>query len=247
MTTDKTSVDAQIERLIQIESHVHYGEPPPPGVQPFVIIGRDSSVMISAPHGTRTYRNSDDEKWHEEDEFTAGMALLLAERCGVSAIANVWRDDAHDPNYHGECQYKESLKRIVLGKNVRFVLDLHGARQDNEKLGNALVDLGTRKDKQSLEAKHRDTFETQLRACFGEEAVSFDRFAASKPETVTGYCQSTLGIQAVQIEMKPSVRVPVRRTDASAFAKLGAYSAPPGDVWKMLGVLADFIRYLKSQ
>lgn len=247
MSTDKASVDAQIERLIQIESHVHYGEPPPPDVQPFVVIEHDSPVLVSAPHGTRTYRNTAGEKWHEEDEFTAGIALLLAERCGSSAIANVWRDDAYDPNFHGECQYKESLKRIVSAKNVRFVLDLHGAREDSDKLGAALVDLGTRKDKHSLEVKHRDALATKLRSCFGEQAVSFDGFPAGKMETITGYCQATLRIQAVQIEMKPSVRVPIRRTDASVFAKLGAYSAPPGNVWKMLGVLADFVRYLQNQ
>lgn len=247
MNTDKASVDAQIERLIQIESHVHYGEPPPPDVQPFVFIERDSPVLISAPHGTRTFRDGGGEKWHEEDEFTAGMALLLAEQCGISAIANIWRDDAHDPNYHGECQYKESLKRIVSTKNVRFVLDLHGAREGSDKLGAALVDIGTRKGKHSLEVKHRDILATQLRASFGDQAVSFDGFPAENPATITGYCQATLKIQSVQIEMKPSVRVPVRRTDASVYAKLGGYSAPPGNVWKMLGVLADFVRYLQGQ
>jgi hypothetical protein len=247
MSTDKASVDAQIERLIQIESHVHYGEPPPPDVPPFVFIEHDSSVLVSAPHGTRTFRNNTAEKWHEEDEFTASMALLLAEQCGVSAIANIWRDDAHDPNFNGECKYKEILKRIVSAKNVRFVLDLHGAREDSDKLGAALVDLGTRKDNHSLEVKHRDVLATKLRTNFGDQAVSFDGFPADKLETITGYCQATLRIQAVQIEMKPSVRVPVRRTDASVYAKLGAYSAPPGNVWKVLGVLADFVRYLQSQ
>ena len=81
MSADKASADALIERLIQAESHLHYGEAPPPGVEPFVVIERDSPVLVSAPHGTRTYRNSADEKWHEEDEFTAGIRLLLG-TCG---------------------------------------------------------------------------------------------------------------------------------------------------------------------
>ena len=249
MNTDKTSTDALIDRLVQIESHVHYSESPPPDVEPFVCIARDSSVLISAPHGTRTFRNSAKEAWHEEDEYTAGMALLLAEQCAVSVITNVWRSDYCDPNHHSEdmCSYKRAMRKLAEQQNTRWVVDLHGASENSEPLGASLVDLGTRKTKQSLGDQHRNKLEELIESVFGKGSASRNGFAAMDPNRITAFCQDELKVQAIQIEMKPSVRVPIRRTDASVFAKLGAYSAPPGNVWKMLGVLADFVRYLQSQ
>ena len=93
-----------LNQLITIESHIHYGEPPPPGILPFVAIDRESPILLSAPHGARTHRNSSDDEWHEEDEYTAGMALLLSELCETSVVGTIWRTDDSDPNYHGEAR-----------------------------------------------------------------------------------------------------------------------------------------------
>ena len=241
-----------MERLIRIEAHVHYGEPPPPGVPPiesFVCVARDSRVLISAPHGTRTFRNSEKEGiWHEEDEYTAGMALLLAERCDVSVIANVWRSDHCDPNHHCEDQssYKRAMRRLVAEKGIRWVVDLHGAAEDTKWMPEkSLVDLGTRKAKQSMDIRHRDKLHDLIESAFGKGVVSHDGFAATNANRITAFCQEELKIQAVQIEMKPAVRIPFRRCDASSFVKDGPLSASPDNVMKMLGALEAFINYLK--
>src|SRR6266536_2014367 len=91
-----------IERLIQIEAGIHYTELPPPERTPFVVVRRDSPIILSAPHGAITYRNNGKEIWHEEDEYTVGMALLLSELCKTSVIATIWRTEDSDPNEHGE-------------------------------------------------------------------------------------------------------------------------------------------------
>jgi hypothetical protein len=75
-----------IEKLIQIEAGIHYFESPEPGQMPFVVIERESPVILSAPHGAMTFRNNHTESWHEEDEYTAGMALLLSEICNTSVM-----------------------------------------------------------------------------------------------------------------------------------------------------------------
>jgi hypothetical protein len=248
MTTSPN--DSTIDRLISIEAHVHYGEPPPPGVpaiEPFVCVARDSHVLISAPHGTRTFRDSIDEAWHEEDEYTAGMALLLSERCGTSVIANVWRSDKCDPNHHSEehCFYKQALRKLVAKQGVRWVVDLHGAAQENARMGARRVDLGTRKTKQSMNAQHRDKLHELIESALGKGTVSHDVFAAWDEDRITAFCQEELKVQAIQIEMKPSVRIPFRRCDASSFAKQGPFSATPEDVMNMLGALEAFINYLK--
>jgi len=240
--------DSTIERLVGIEAHVHYGEPPPPDVPPFVSHVRPSPILISAPHGTRTFRNNDREIWHEEDEYTTAIALFLSERCGTSAIANVWRSDLCDPNEHGEnqCAYKQLLREIVQKQNIRWVLDLHGAAETSLDAATKLVDLGTRKDQHSMATEHRDHLCGLIENRLGQGCVSLDYFAAKAPGRITAFCQEQLEIQAVQIEMKPSVRIPFRRADASAYGKAGPFSAPAKNVVAMLAALEDFINYLRS-
>jgi len=242
--------DSIIQQLISTEAHVHYAEPPPPAVQPFVVVTRNSPILISAPHGSRTFRNSQDEAWHEEDEYTAAMALLLGERCGVSVIANVWRSDACDPNYQVEdqCAYKRQIRTIAEKQGVRWLIDLHGAAKDTERMqANQMVDLGTLKEADSsLEMTHRNKLRDLLTSHLKSE-VSIGAFPGSRNNTVTRFCREGLkNVAAVQIEMKPQVRIPFRRVDASSYAKLGPYSAPPDKVIAMFAALADFINYLKQ-
>lgn len=243
-----SSLDSIIQQLIRTEAHVHYGEPPPPDVPPFVSHVRPSPILISAPHGTRTFRNNDRETWHEEDEYTAAMALFLSERCGTSVIANIWRSDLCDPNWHVEdqCLYKQQMRKLVAEQKIRWVLDLHGAAEDSLRLGVACVDLGSRSDRNSLDPVHRDKLRDLIVSRLGANSVSLNGFPASWAGTVAAFCQEQLKIQAVQIEMKSSVRIPFRRADATAYGKTGPFSAPAKNVVAMLAALEDFITYLKE-
>ena len=234
-----------LDNLKEIESHIHYGEAPPPEQLPFVIVERNSPVLISAPHGSRTYRNDNQELWHEEDEYTAGIALLLSEYCGTSVIANIWRSDFCDPNAHAEerCAYKQALRKIVQEKRICWVLDLHGASEHNANLGEAL-DLGTRQAKQSMSIVRRNKLKEIIENSLGSRSVSIDKIPAMDPNRIASFCQESLSIEAVQVEIKPSIRVAFRRTDASAYAKLGPFSAKPRKLLAMLQALTDFIQYL---
>lgn len=235
-----------LDQLKDVEAHVHYGEPPPPDQQPFVVISRNSRVMLSAPHGTRTFRGKGPAPWHEEDEYTAGMALLLSELCHASVIANIWRSDTSDPNHHPEAfaDYKKELREVVRAQDVRWVLDLHGARESSPQLNGNLVDLGTRQDKFSLRPNLRDELDALLKAHLQVDTLSHDAFPALTPTTITGFCQEELHIEAVQIEMTPAVRVVQRRVDASAYARKGPFTAEPRLVLGMLQALVKFITSL---
>jgi hypothetical protein len=235
-----------VQRLVQIESDVHYNEAPPPGEEPFVLVRRDSPVLLSAPHGARTFRFSDEEVWHEEDEYTAALALLLSELCGTSVIATIWRTDDSDPNYRYEAQspYKQELRELVGEQKVHWLLDLHGAKEARMKACQK-VDLGTRKELQSLPSEQLDRLAQLFQARLGQETVSHNLFAAqTKDRSITAFSHGTLGIHSVQIEMKPSVRVPFRRTDASRFAQDGPYAAAQESVLAAMQALVDFIEYL---
>lgn len=245
----------QVNQLIAIESHVHYGEPPPPGMLPFVVISRESPVLLSAPHGARTFRNTPDEEWHEEDEYTAAMALLLSELCGTSVIATIYRTDDADPNYHGEARsvYKQAVRKIFSTHNFRWVIDLHGASQDTNRMGlNHLVDLGTRRELQSLPGEQLSQLQEILEARLGKDTVHHNGFPAKENgRSITAFCHGDLKLHAIQIEMKPAVRVARRRVDATMYGKPlsgggGPYAAPANQVLGMMQSLTDFIEYLKS-
>jgi len=245
-------LQGKLDTLIEIESHVHYGEPPPPCRDPFVIVKRDSPVLLSAPHGARTFRNEENERWHEEDEYTAGMALLLGQLCNTSVIATVWRTDDCDPNTHYEecCAYKGAMRKLVREKNIRYVIDLHGAASHHP----WLVDLGTRYDKDdkddkrpSLDCSHRKRLKKCIVDRLGEGALSKGNVNGAKDKgRVTAFAQEGLDLQAVQIEMNSRVRIPFRRTDASRFAIDGPFSAEPSKVVGMMQALVEFISYLKT-
>ena len=51
-----TMTQDMIERLMEIEAGVRYSQPPGPGESPFVVVRRNSAVILSAPHGAVTYR-----------------------------------------------------------------------------------------------------------------------------------------------------------------------------------------------
>jgi len=243
----QSQIDPTIEKLTALEATVNYDQSPPFGTDSFVFVSRPSPVLISAPHGARAFRKTHEGDWHEEDEYTAGIALLLAEECSASVIANVWRCDEGDPNFDStECRYKQQLRRAVSENHVRWVIDLHGAAMDSKPMGTSLVAVGTRGEDASLPPSHRDKLVGFVESALGVGTVSTTAWPASGAGTITTFCQKQLRIHAVQIEMKPCVRVAKRRKHATAFSKSGPYAAEIKNLLAMLGALKAFIEHLKS-
>lgn len=250
-----------IEQLIHTEAGVHYGEPPPYGIPPFVYLDRNSPILLSAPHGCRTFRDRENEKWHEEDEYTAGMALLLSELCDTSVIATIWRTDDSDPNDTKEDEkcgspYKQALRVLKAQGKIRWVIDLHGASVNSSRMAETqLVDLGTGKESLSLPVDNLNALRQYIEKYIGPGAT--DRrdqegwTASTKGRSITAFSHQTLGLHSVQVEIKPCVRIAQRRTDASMYGKAladggGPYSAPAHMVVAMMQALVDFIEYLKA-
>ena len=251
-----------IDDLIRIESGIHYAELPPDGVEPYIFEDRNAPVLISAPHGAVTYRNNSKEIWHEEDEYTAGMALLLGQICKVPVIATHYKNASYDPNHNVDenIGYKQILKCLIETYGVRFVIDLHGAALMSRTLEpQQTIDLGLRQrndsDKPSMDGTHIQELERLLEntdlvcdsECFVTRRNKFP--GAGKGTVITFATSLTMAgtqrpVQAVQIEMKPQVRVAHRFTSASLFASCGPYDANPACVLHMIQSLAEFIEYL---
>ncbi len=246
-----------ISRLIQIESNVHYYEKPPLGHEPFIVLDRHSTVLLSAPHGAVAYRNTHYELWHDEDEYTAGLALLLSELCNISVIASIWRTENSDPNYstENESSYKKKIRELV-NSGVRWVIDLHGSGEFTQYLAqHQLIDIGLGPNAASLPPQAAQSLQDLIEKRLGPGVT--DRqgkrgFPAAEPgRTITAFASRILGIYAVQIEMKPSVRVAERRVDGSGYRKKipegGPYHAPQQNLIGMMQALVDFIEMLNHQ
>jgi hypothetical protein len=250
--------DYEIERLMQIEASIHYSELPPPNREPFVVINRQSPIIISAPHGAITFRNNAKEKWHEEDEYTAGMALLISQKCNTSVIATIWRTEESDPNEYPfeQSLYKQEMRQLIEQTKGRWIIDLHGASAKNENLAEKQwVDLGLGNKQDYLPDEVKQKFVAIIEQYLGEGVI--DRkgkkgIQASDPNRIAAFVHTIPLVSSVQIEMKPLVRIPSRRIDASMFARPlssggGPYSAPSQNVLGMMQALVDFIEYLKSK
>jgi hypothetical protein len=233
-----------IEKLIQVEAGVHYSELPPPGREPFIFIDRQSPVIISAPHGAITYRNNRQEDWHEEDEYTAGMALLISELCKTSVLATIWRTADSDPNEHSQerSAYKRKLRNLVDTNCVKWLIDLHGTKEDRQNTG--MVDLGTN-HYQTIDKAYVIKFSDYIQKYLGADAVT-EGIQATQEFRIVRFSKEHLNINAIQVEMKPSVRVANRRVDASSYGRLGPFQAQEKKLLGLMQAITDFIEHLKG-
>ncbi len=244
--------EQHLQRLIQIESQIHYSTPPDPPRNPFVVIERESPVLISAPHGAICLRNDQNHLWHEEDEYTAGMAILLGEICNTSVIATTWKTIDSDPNYHFEnrSSYKQEIRRLTEARNIKWVFDLHGAGLNSQTLEKTvLIDFGTRNELKSFNPETLDILKEDILTMLGNNVISenkFPAYATKNQMSVTAFCQDKLDVDAVQIEMKPFVRVPVRRIDSSAYLSGEHYTGNSQMVIAMIQSIANIIDYLHT-
>ena len=253
-----------INRLIEFEASVRYDEAPPDKEKPFIVENRKSPILISAPHGARTFRDDDKEVWHEEDEYTAGLAQLLGEICDVSVIATVHKNEEYDPNYvrDDSVPYKQTIRTLIEDSGVKFVIDLHGAALNSRILKSpGTIDLGFRGkelQERSMSEKHVQTLEALFTSTDGkcpssDFVVCRNKFPARGRGTITTFVFCCFGldtgynVQSVQIEMKPQVRIARRFQTATLYKSCGDYEADSASIFHTIETLSEFIEYLKDQ
>lgn len=210
---------AVLARLVDLEADVTYREPPTSGEPPFRYEPGTLPVLVSAPHGAAHRR---DDRYKQEDEYTAAFARLLAERTGAHVIYAFARSDS-DPNYDRESPYKAALAESVARHGIRFVIDIHGM-SDRHKFG---IAVGTMCGASCRRRHEALVVETLAAAGFSEAtanetrefpALRLDRFVVNHgrftggmtSHTVTRFAAERLGIHAVQFELCAGLRI-VRR------------------------------------
>lgn len=204
-----------LERLVELESEIEYKTPPATGEAEFVYTAGQRPVLLSAPHGAAHTRNG---RLKEEDDYTAGIARLVAEITGAHVIYS-WRKSATDPNYVAEVPYKQALRAIAARQRIGFVLDIHGCAAYRD-FG---IGLGTMRG-QSCPDHYRLILRTFSRAGYHPggpwlSRLDVDRtFTAGdgqRQETITRFAAQQLRLPTAQIELNAYLRVVRRFPDAS--------------------------------
>lgn len=185
---------------------VHYGRD---SEEFFESVEGSAPILISVPHGARHLRNR---KWKEEDEYTASLAIKLAEETGAHAIY-VKNRTIEDANYILESRYKDRIRELIKSRGIRFLLDLHGASKKRP----FKVCVGTRHDRRDRSScpSFKDIIGASLQGF--QEPPIFNRgnYRAAKEETVTSFARKECGIESAQIEINARYRIVERKPDSA--------------------------------
>jgi len=203
-----------IDRLVELEADVHYQKLPSDDEPEFHYVPGQVPILLSAPHGAVHVRN---ERPKKEDEYTAGLARLVAQLTSAHVLYARRRSDT-DPNSDPNAPYREHLREIVGAAGIRFVLDIHGASAQRD-FG---IALGTLSGESC--PVHQDTvvkvFEEHG---FTANGSGLNRLALNPPgfaggetqATITRYVSKDLRVPAAQVELNAYLRIPKRRADAT--------------------------------
>lgn len=210
-----TDPDGLIGRLLAYEAEISYRLPPPVDELEFTYQGGQRPILFSAPHGAAHTRNG---RIKGEDEYTAGLARLVAELSGAHTLYAHHLADT-DPNYDPETPYKECLNWLVRAARIQFVVDIHGA-DPKRPFGLALGTI----DGQSCPDQFDLIIRTLAEYGFTEDSPEpLDRLdvdqtfpGGRKQHTVTAYVSQTLGVPAAQFEINARLRTVKNFKDGSS-------------------------------
>jgi hypothetical protein len=200
-------------------------------------------ILISAPHGAKHFRK---DKWKEEDEYTASIAIKLAEATGAHVIY-VKNKTYEDPNYIGKTEYKEKAREIIQAYGIKFLLDIHGANKKRP----FKVAVGTRYEK--TDRSSCPTYKDIIGDVLGgfQEPPIFNRkyYKATRKETVTSFARKECGIESAQIEINARYRI-VERKPESAKAMSGEepfFKAKEEDILSLFSYLKALILRIREK
>ncbi len=172
-------------------------------------------ILISAPHGAKHYRKSDGKGyWKEEDAYTSSLAIILGQLTGAHVLYAKYRA-GEDPNSDIRSAYKDFLREVIKEHDIKFVMDLHGARASQP----FAIDVGTVSD--VPEESSCPTFRPIMqKALQGFEKDVFNKhFVASGCGTITSFVRNDLGIEAAQFEINARYRIVESRSNPSLKAR----------------------------
>ncbi len=234
---------SMLKRLVALESETGYQTDPAPGEDSFLFIPGSLPILLSAPHGAAHWRAA---RFKEEDEYTSGLARLVAKITGAHVIC-AHRRSSSDPNVDSDAPYKTALKEIVRLHRPRIMLDIHGCKPEN---GFGIA-LGTMKGASC--PSHRPVIlQILYERGFSESHSDLTGLDVDKKypamgdharEPVTRFAWEKLGLPAAQLEVNAHLRVVQRLPGASTS---GSFSGDPQGILHMIATLTALVKALAA-
>lgn len=187
-------------------------------------------ILISAPHGAKHYRTREGEGyWKKEDAYTSSLAIKLGQITGAHVIYAKYKA-GEDANNDPRSAYKDFLKKVVREREIKFVIDLHGACGSQP----FKIDVGTMSDTPGESSC--PTFRPIIQKAFQgfEEHLFNKHFAANSCATITSFARNDLGVEAAQFEINARYRIIESRSNP-------AFKASEQDVLDMVERLERMI------
>ena len=200
---------------IDLEKELNNREklPIPTGENWFKVIDGQIPVVITAPHSTRPLREG--KKRFSDGGGTAALAVALGKLTGATIIYTTYEGPS-DPNYYDNNKFKEELAKKLTEVKPIYILDIHGSHP----FRSYDIDLGTMKGKSLL--GNEDLLFKLINSLNSEgiASVSYNRFGASKYETITKF-SANRGIPSIQLEINATYITPSKgNIEAQRFSKL---------------------------
>jgi hypothetical protein len=241
-----------LNRLAELEADVTYTQPPPIGEWSFRHMPGRLPILISAPHGAAHLR---DGQIKQEDEYTAALARLVAERTGGHALY-AWAQSDGDPNWDRQSPYKDFLQNIVIEHDIQFVLDIHGM-SNRHKFGVAVgticgVSCPQQHEALIIDALIAEGFQPTKAAEAREFSnlqwesfiINHHRFTGGlRSHTVTRYVRDHVGIHAAQIELCAELRI-VQRHGSNK--RPGDFKGNSGGILRAIAAIEKMVRDLSK-
>ena len=194
-------------------------------------------ILISAPHGARHLR---DGSWKEEDEYTAGIAIKLAEMTAAHVIY-VKNATKEDSNHDIETKYKDRIREIVKEHGIKFIADIHGANS-NRPFKVSIGIINNNNENCSCPS-FKDIIQDSLKT-FQKNPFNLCHFSASKPGTITSFARKALDIEAAQFEINAKYRIIERKPDSSQADK--DYKAEEKKVIELFLTLESMLKNIQK-
>lgn len=161
----------------------------------FQIVEGSIPIIVSAPHCVIQTREG---KMKSKEGETGAIVQLLAKRTKCYAIYKTYHNN-DDANYDiTNNPYKEELKNIIITKNIKLLIDIHGARNEND----FDIDIGT---DNGINVQNNAELINVLKNCLKSHGIENikenEKFKASSPHTISKYISETTNIPCIQLEV----------------------------------------------
>jgi len=198
---------------IEKETDARSDKVAPAGSSWFDVTEGTSPILITAPHGTKPFREGSFR--FSDGGGTTALARMLGKICNATVIYTTYESPS-DPNYYDDNAFKEVVAKELATGKCRLLLDIHGSHWFRP----YDVDIGTMNGKSLL---GQERLVRELISGLKEEGlenISYNYFSGSEHQTMVKFASAN-HVPALQLEISSTCLRPAEGDlEAHRFAQV---------------------------